>query len=213
MNHSPHDTNGTDSEVFLVGDLRVDVGQQRVTRAGNEIILPNLSLQLLVALIRVAPNVLSHDLLMARVWPGLVVSPETVAKRVNLLREALGDDAQEPRYIAGVRSRGYRLIADVSPAVRPAPPVVTQTIELSPRDAVANEPRATHQQTRRMWWLVLPVMLAAIVAIAIGVRTVNKAPAVDAQLTIDTGLSESAAIGARERTVAVLPFDSISADR
>ena len=56
------------------------------------------------------------------------------------------------------------------------------------------------------------VMLAAIVAIAIGVRTVNKAPAVDAQLTIDTPLRESAAIGTRERTVAVLPFDSISAD-
>ena len=119
----PHDMDGIDSEVFLVGDLRVDVGQQRVTRAGIEITLPNLSFQLLIALIRVAPNVLSHDLLMARVWPGLVVSPETVAKRVNLLREALGDDAQEPRYIAGVRSRGYRLIAAVSSAPRLAPPV------------------------------------------------------------------------------------------
>ena len=47
---------GTDSEVFLVGDLHVDVGQQRVTRAGIEITLPNLSFQLLLALIRVAPN-------------------------------------------------------------------------------------------------------------------------------------------------------------
>ena len=61
MNQSPNDMDGTDSEVFLVGDLRVDVGQQRVTRAGIEITLPNLSLQLLIALIRVAPNVLSHD--------------------------------------------------------------------------------------------------------------------------------------------------------
>jgi DNA-binding winged helix-turn-helix (wHTH) protein len=117
----PNDVHGIDSEVFLVGDLRVDVGQQRVTRSDIEIALPNLSFQLLVALIRVAPNVLSHDLLMARVWPGLVVSPETLNKRVNLLREALGDGAQEPRYIVGVRSRGYRLVAAVSPAVRPAP--------------------------------------------------------------------------------------------
>jgi DNA-binding winged helix-turn-helix (wHTH) protein len=123
MNQSPHDTDGTDSEVFLVGDLRVDVGQQRVTRDGVEITLPNLSLQLLIALIRVAPNVLSHDLLMERVWPGIVVSPETVAKRANLLREALGDDAREPRYIAGVRSRGYQLVAAVSPAARLATPV------------------------------------------------------------------------------------------
>ena len=34
---------GIDSDVFLVGDLHVDVGQQRVTRAGVEITLPNLS--------------------------------------------------------------------------------------------------------------------------------------------------------------------------
>jgi DNA-binding winged helix-turn-helix (wHTH) protein len=98
---------GIDSELFLASDLQVDVGQQRVTRAGVEIALPNLSFQLLLALVRVAPNVLSNDLLMARVWPGLIVSPETVAKRVNLLRKALGDSAEEPRHIAGVRSRGW----------------------------------------------------------------------------------------------------------
>src|SRR5450631_2911985 len=123
MNQTPDDMPDNASELFIAGDLHVDVGQQRVTRAGIEITLPNLSFQLLLALIRVAPNVLSNDLLMSRVWPGLIVSPETVAKRVNLLREALGDSAQEPRYIAGVRSRGYRLVATVSPARRPAPRV------------------------------------------------------------------------------------------
>ena len=212
MNHSPSDRNGTDSEVFLVGDLRVDVGQQRVTRAGIEITLPNLSLQLLIALIRVAPNVLSHDLLMSRVWPGLVVSPETVAKRVNLLREALEDDAQEPRYIAGVRSRGYQLVAAVSPAVRlappgevpaPAPEVVTQPFKLS---------TTVNTNTGRMWWLALPILLVAIFAIAVGVRMANRSRAADAQLTTGNPLSETAAIGARARTVAVMPFDNISAD-
>jgi len=85
----PDEMQGIDSEAFLVGDLHVEVGQQRVTRAGIQISLPHLSFQLLLALIRVAPNFISNDLLMARVWPGLIVSPETVAKRVNLLREAL----------------------------------------------------------------------------------------------------------------------------
>ena len=85
--HLPETTAAT----FIVGDLLVDVGQQRVTRAGSDIALPNLSLQLLVALVCAAPNVLSNESLMTQVWPGLVVSPETVNKRVNLLREALGD--------------------------------------------------------------------------------------------------------------------------
>jgi TolB-like protein/DNA-binding winged helix-turn-helix (wHTH) protein len=221
MNQTPGGMPDIASELFIAGDLHVDVGQQRVTRAGIEITLPNLSFQLLLALIRVAPNVLSNDLLMARVWPGLIVSPETVAKRVNLLREALGDNAQDPRYIAGVRSRGYRLVAAVSPAVRPEPPVegslpapvgVTQPNDLSTSGTVAIELRTIPTKLRRIWWLVLPVLLAAIVAIAIGVRTVNRSRDVGARPIPQNPLLETEAIGARARTVAVLPFDNISAD-
>ena len=209
------------SELFIAGDLHVDVGQQRVTRAGIKIALPDLSFQLLLALIRVAPNVLSNDLLMARVWPGLIVSPETVAKRVNLLREALGDDAKDPRYIAGVRNRGYRLVAAVSPARHPAPPVedpvsaravVTQPDELSTGDTLPVEPRAVTTKTSRVWWIVLPVLLAVIVAIAIGIRAANKSRVVAAQPITENPLLETAATPARARTVAVLPFDNISAD-
>ena len=94
------------ADIYIVADLRVDVGRQCVSRGHADIALPNLSFQLLVALIQSAPNVLSNDRLMELVWPGQVVSPETVNKRVKLLRDALSDDVREPRYIAGVRSRG-----------------------------------------------------------------------------------------------------------
>src|SRR5450755_299927 len=180
----PNEMHGIDSEVFLVGDLHVEVGQQRVTRTGIEITLPNLSFELLLALIRAAPNFLNNDLLMERVWPGLIVTPETVAKRVNLLRVALGDNAQEPRYIAGARGRGYRLVASVSPAVRPAPPVegplsarlvAAQPDELSAGQAAATEPQTVSTRPRRTWWLVLPVLLAVIVAATIGIRTTIRA--------------------------------------
>ena len=208
----PNDMHGIGSEAFLVGDLHVEVGQQRVTRAGIEITLPSLSFELLLALTRTAPNFLSNDLLMARVWPGQIVTPETVAKRVNLLRVALGDNAQEPRYIAGVRGRGYRLVAAVSPAVRTAPPVVaTQPNELSTGDTLATEPRTVAARPRRTWWLVLPVLLAVIVAAAIGMRTMNKARSVGAQAQLENLLPEGA-IATRAHTVAVLPFDNISAD-
>jgi len=221
MNPTPGGMPDTGSELFLVGDLHVDVGQLRVTRAGIEITLPYLSFQLLLALIRVAPNIISNDLLMARVWPGLIVSPETVAKRVNLLREALGDDAQDPHYIAGVRGRGYRLVAAVSPAVAPAPPVedpmsapvvVTQPDELSTQDTVAIEPRIVATKPSRMWWFVLPVLFAVIAAIAIGMRAARKSRVEGAQPIVDNPLRDTAAIGARARTVAVLPFDNMSAD-
>lgn len=112
---------------YRAGDLLIDLGRAVTTRAGEEIPLPGLTFDLLVALARAAPNVATTDDLMRQVWPKVVVNPETVAQRVKLLRAALGDDPQEPRYIAGVRGRGYRLACAVEPlyesaGVPPVPP-------------------------------------------------------------------------------------------
>jgi TolB-like protein/Flp pilus assembly protein TadD/DNA-binding winged helix-turn-helix (wHTH) protein len=99
---------------YRVGDLLIDIGRQTVTRESVALSLSALSFELLLALARAAPNVLSFDQLMERVWPGLVVTPETVSQRVKLVRDAIGDDSQSPRYIGGVRGRGYRMVASVS---------------------------------------------------------------------------------------------------
>src|ERR1700733_2859715 len=104
---------------YRVGDLLIDIGRQRVTRESVELSLSALSFELLLALARAAPNVLSFDQLMERVWPGLVVTQETVSQRVKLVRDAIGDDSQSPRYIAGVRGRGYRMVARVTPVSPP----------------------------------------------------------------------------------------------
>jgi TolB-like protein/DNA-binding winged helix-turn-helix (wHTH) protein len=100
---------------YQIGDLIVDPGRQCVTRAGIDIPLPRLSFDLLVTLARAAPDLLSFDELNRRVWPGLVITLETISQRVKLVRGALGDDAHAPRYIGGVRGRGYRMVALVRP--------------------------------------------------------------------------------------------------
>ena len=98
---------------YRVGDLLVDTGVASVWRGGTSVQLPRLSFDLLVALAREAPNLVSLDGLMGQVWPGSIVNHETVIQRIKLLRAALGDDPHAPRYIANVRGRGYRLIAEV----------------------------------------------------------------------------------------------------
>jgi TolB-like protein/DNA-binding winged helix-turn-helix (wHTH) protein len=100
---------------YQVDDLTIDLAPRRVRRAGMVIPLKALSFDLLVTLVRTAPNLVSFEQLSERVWPGLVVTPETVVQRVKLLRSALGDDPHAPRYIEGVRGRGYRMIAEVRP--------------------------------------------------------------------------------------------------
>jgi TolB-like protein/DNA-binding winged helix-turn-helix (wHTH) protein/Tfp pilus assembly protein PilF len=225
MNPVPDHLLETTAAAFVVGDLYLDVGQQRVTRAGSDIALPNLSFQLLLALVRAAPNVLGNESLMTQVWPGLVVSPETVNKRVNLLREALGDDPREPRYITGVRSRGYRLIASVSRATEGAllPNLPTPIPEGSPRAAdlpipvvPIETPQTDAPKSRLPWgrWAALSVLTAGLlIAATIGVRWAVRHQVEGAIPAPVAPATTTAAIGALSRTVAVLPFDSISADR
>lgn len=97
--------------VWILADLRVHAGERVVVRDGRAIDLPRLSFDLLLALIDAAPEALSTDELITRVWKGAVVSPATVAKRVELLRQALGDDSTDPRYVAVLRGYGYRLVS------------------------------------------------------------------------------------------------------
>ena len=54
--------------------------------------------------------------------------------------------------------------------------------------------------------------MAAIVAVVIGVRSAQKTDGVDAHSASAHPESTTASIGARERTVSVMPFDSISPD-
>lgn len=103
--------NKDNSARYRVGNLLVDADAFRVENAGEEIPLPKLSFDVLLALVRRAPTVVTVSDLMRAVWPGLVVADETVSQRVRLVREALGKEHLE--YIATVRGRGYRLTVPV----------------------------------------------------------------------------------------------------
>jgi DNA-binding winged helix-turn-helix (wHTH) protein len=129
-------------EVYEISDLAIDLARQRVTRAAAEIALPKLSFDLLLVLIRAAPAVVSNNDLMAQVWPGLVVSPETVSRRVKMLRDALGDNPRAPRYIAGLRGRGYRLIPEVR-SVEEVPPRLSRQPSPAQNDVIETAPGLT----------------------------------------------------------------------
>ena len=98
---------------YRIGDIEIDLLRRRVLRNQQEIKLGRLSFDLLVAMARSAPEVLSREALTEQVWRGRFASQQTVKQRVTLLRQALGDKAADPRYIRVVRGHGYALIPDV----------------------------------------------------------------------------------------------------
>lgn len=110
-------------ERYRVGDIVVDPDTAVVSRAGQPIPLPPLTFNLLLALVRRAPHLARREELLADVWPGEFVSDETLSQRVRLLRRALGDTSDNPRYVASVRGWGYRLVAPVAASPAAVEPV------------------------------------------------------------------------------------------
>ena len=109
--------NGTGS--LITGDLQLDLDQRRLLRAGDDLKLGRLTFRLLHVLASAAPALVTKDDLADQVWDGRIVSPETVAQRIKLLRQALSDDANSPRYVEVVRGQGYRWIPEVLPETQP----------------------------------------------------------------------------------------------
>jgi TolB-like protein/DNA-binding winged helix-turn-helix (wHTH) protein len=196
---------------YRVGDLLIDTGPQRVTRDGNVIALPKLSYDLLIALVRAAPNLLSIDALMGEVWPKLVVSPETVSQRIKLLRDALGDDPRNPRYVEGLRGRGYRVIPTVersiasTAAMRLPHPTSDASRDISqPEVQSPATPSPPQSSTRRLriWVIVIAV---ALMAAAFGIRKIVRSELDKPKTAVDV-------VAVRPRSVAVMPFENLSAE-
>jgi TolB-like protein/DNA-binding winged helix-turn-helix (wHTH) protein/Tfp pilus assembly protein PilF len=203
-------------EIWRVGDLVVDVAQQRVMRDAEVIDLPKLSFDLLLALARRAPAVVSNEELMQQVWPGLIVSPETVVQRVKLLRTALGDSSVEPRYIAALRSRGYRLVVEARR--NSGPPLISGAAAQSGTPAPASGPVAAPtvapsqpaDQARGPRPRMVAVLAAvAILALGLLLTVARRADTDDQASVTSAAIEQDAALRAR-RTVAVLPFKSLS---
>ena len=100
--------------IYRFADLQLDTGRRLLTRNGQAVNLTNLCFEVLKVLVEAAPDLVSHDELINRVWgPNRVVTPENLAQRIHILRDSLGDDAANPTYIEGVRGQGFRLIPKV----------------------------------------------------------------------------------------------------
>ena len=212
-----------DQTSYQVGDLIVDVGQQRVTRSGTEISLPRLSFDLLLALTVAAPNLVTFDQLTERVWTGLVITPETISQRVKLVRAALGDDPHAPRYIGGVRGRGYRMVADVQPlperrraeepvtpywvderAAASAPPSrATEIAVPAPAALPAGEPALAHAPGA-FGWIGASLAVLLLIAIPWSLTHYLRTPKADGART------DTSVVVQPPRSIAVLPLTDMS---
>ena len=97
-------------EFYVLGNLTIDRTERRVTLAGRPVALVAMEYRLLAELSAHAGRVLTYAHLMERVW-GKQNARDLRPMRtiVNKLRQKLGDDGRDPKYIFTEPRVGYRM--------------------------------------------------------------------------------------------------------
>lgn len=97
-------------EPFVTGELTIHYGERRVTVGGDDVQLTATEYRLLCELAGNPGQVLTHDLLLQRIWgPEIVGDTRLLRTVVKTLRRKLSDDANNPKFIFTVPRVGYRL--------------------------------------------------------------------------------------------------------
>ena len=99
---------------FSFGPYEADLPSGELRKNGASVKIQDLPLRLLGALAEKSGQVVTRDELRKHLWPAdtFVDFEDGLNTAVKKLREALGDDAEMPRYIETVPRRGYRFLGE-----------------------------------------------------------------------------------------------------
>ena len=184
------------------GVFEVDLRAGELTKRGLRIRLQEQPFQVLAMLLEKPGELVTREELRRKLWSQTVVDfDHGVNKAINKIREALGDSAENPRFVETVARRGYRFLADVTPIDAVAerqpgpateglvPPADSHRADLA--DAAVPPKRPARFRTWRVAGLGLALVLVASAA------------------WILYSQSQSSS---KIRSLAVLPLESLSGD-
>lgn len=98
-----------DMGVIDFGDIVIDIGKREVKVDGKDVFLTAKEFDLLRQLASSPRIVFSREQLLERIWGyDFFGGPRTVDVHIRHLRDKLGENPNEPRFIETIRSAGYR---------------------------------------------------------------------------------------------------------
>jgi TolB-like protein/DNA-binding winged helix-turn-helix (wHTH) protein/Flp pilus assembly protein TadD len=204
------------SSVVRFGTYEVSFQSGEVRKAGLRIRVQQQPMKLLEILLEHPGEVVTREELRSRVWADESFGDFDQAVNIAIakLRSALGDSAENPRFIETLPKRGYRFIADVSVVDADARPKRPESAagDLSATEATEVKDKGDNNNNkdklqgtglavapkRRLWltrWVIVALTLVLILPILFVflLRSRGRAPA---------GI----------RSLAVLPLDNLSGD-
>ena len=175
--------------IYEFGAYQLDVEEKVLARDGQPVALPPKDLETLVVLVENAGHIVSKEELLEKVWPGVFIEENNLARRVFNLRQVLGAGPDGAQYIETVPKRGYRFVGLVREQGNGAGASAAGT-------SIPEVPQpAPHTKRRKFLWAWA---LAAVVLMAAG-------------LVVQHFLRARNASSQRVM-LAVLPFENLSGD-
>ena len=192
-------------------DIVIDFVGGRLLRGGTEQPLEPKAFSVLVLLAGEPGRLFTRDEILDAVWGHHHVTPGVLNRVVTLLRQALAEDAHNPRLLHTVHGVGYRFdlpvaasrsTTDAVPDATPAPAFVSRTIPLPATSAHRADDNSRPLRPVRG---LLPVLLLASIAVFVvaGWKWWPRTPPTSVAAT---------AVPSMERSIAVLPLVNASND-
>jgi predicted ATPase/DNA-binding winged helix-turn-helix (wHTH) protein len=126
------------NDVVSFGPFRLFAAERLLEKGDEPVLLGGRALDLLIALVERAGEVISQRHLISQAWPRLTVEEANLRVQIAGLRKALGDGQDGAHYVINVPGRGYCFVAPVTRsterrAVSPVAAAVAQSARDLPR--------------------------------------------------------------------------------
>lgn len=195
------------TSVLRFGTYEVDLHAGELRKGGIRIKVQQQPLKLLAILLEHSGEVVTREELRARIWPNESFGrfDQAVNIAIAKLRGALGDSADNPRFIETIPRRGYRFLADVAVLQRGSGKLETaqETAAMGDsRDSAAGvaEPAILDRRPGPRSWMILTFSAVLLAALVFTIIRWHNHSAANALPTSPI------------RSLAVLPLENLSGD-
>jgi Tol biopolymer transport system component/DNA-binding winged helix-turn-helix (wHTH) protein len=149
---------------FRFGLFEADAESGELRKSGIRVRLQAQPFRLLVCLLERPGDVVTREEIQQRLWGSdtIVDFDHSLGTAINKLREALGDSAENPRFIETLARRGYRFLAPVTAVIdshAQASPVVAAA---EPSALPLTEVSAAASPRRAEWWRIIGAVTVVV---------------------------------------------------
>ncbi len=131
--------------MYRFAGFELDPKERTLHREGEPVTLNARYFDALVLLVEEQGGRVSRERFFDEAWGDVVVGDAALTQAIKTIRQALGDDASQPRFIETIPRHGYRFVADVQVGMSDALSVVdaddfaAQNLDVSPPPVPASE--------------------------------------------------------------------------